>query len=159
MSSDGAHLGVDAERALKTILSGEPSPGEDERMDAETFRTWIKTCPADVTGYGETARLAAHYLLEYLTAHPDDMRLPLDDSHDFDRAKKELGHWPSSIEELQRYRTTEGLWDRAVAEYPALHALDLTGFMAGWAFNAARRCLELPPAANGALLTIEVPRP
>ena len=26
MSTDGAHLGVSAERALKTILGGEPAP-------------------------------------------------------------------------------------------------------------------------------------
>jgi len=153
MSADGAHIGVDAERALRTILGGEPSPGEDEQMDAETFRAWIKTADRQ-DSYGETARLAARYLLEYLTAHPEDMRLPLEDTYDWDRARAELGRSPESIEEMLRYRSTEGVWDRAAAEYPQLKQLDLTGFMAGWAFNAARRCLELPPAANPALLTI-----
>lgn len=153
MNADGAHLGVDAERALKTILGGEPSPGQDEQMDAETFRTWIKTADRE-DSYGEAARLAARYLLEYLTAHPEDMRLPLDDVHDWNRMRAELGDRFTSPDELLRYRTQEGLFDKAAAEYPALKNMDLTGFMVGWAFNAARRCLEIPPAPNGALFTI-----
>lgn len=133
MSTDGAHLGVNAERALDTILGGKPSPAEDEQMDAETFRTWIKTADRE-DSYGETARLCARYLLEYLTAHPEDVTLPLD-------------QWLP-------YRTSEGVWDKAMAENPRLKEMDLTGFMVGWAFNAARRCIELPPAPNPALMTI-----
>ena len=32
----------------------------------------------------------------------------------------------------------------------------LSGFMWGWAYNAAMRCLDLPPVPNPALMTIDV---
>ena len=154
MSADGAHLGVSAERALETILGGKPSPSDDEQMDAETFRNWIKTADRE-DSYGECARLCARYLLEYLTEHPEDVQLPLEATYDWDRAKAELGRWPES-DEKARYRTADGLWDRASAAEPRLKHMGLTGFMVGWAFNAARRCLEIPPAPNPALLTVAV---
>lgn len=155
MSADGAHLGVSAERALKTILGGEPEPTEDEQMDADTFRQWIMTADRSDT-YDECARLCARYLLEYLIAHPEDMGLTLDAKYDFDRAQRELGRPLESVEEMQRFRTSDGVYDRASLAFPELHDLGLTGFQAGWAFNAARRCLELPPAPNPALLTVNV---
>ena len=153
MTADGAHLGVSAERAIETILGGKPSPSADEQMDADTFRTWIKTCPDNVTGYGETARLAARYMLDYLTAHPEDMQLPLDREIDWERLQAEHGDaYPEGW--YDTYQKTPGLYDRMkVAGWP-IDDLDLTGFMAGWAFNAARRCLEVPPAPNPALRTI-----
>src|SRR6266851_7556776 len=138
MSADGAHLGVSAERALETIVGGAPEPTENERMDADAFRTWIKTADRE-DSYGEAARLCARYLLEYLTAHPEDMRLPLADVHDFNRMRAELGDRFATKDELTKYRTQEGLFDKAAAENPLLKSMDLTGFMAGWAFNAARR--------------------
>lgn len=153
MSADGAHLGVGAERALDTILGGKPSPAEDEQMDAETFRTWIKTAERE-DSYGETARLCARYLLEYLEAHPEHMQLSLDATYDWDRAETELGRSPDNVEEMQRYQTSVGVFDLAAAENPKLKKMGLTGFMVGWAFNAARRCLELPPAPNPAILTV-----
>jgi len=133
MSADGAHLGVSAERALKTILGGEPEPTKDEQMDADTFRQWLLSADRADT-YEESARLCARYLLEYLTAHPEDMQLPLNAT-----------------------LLSEGVWDRAAVAMPDLEELghELTGFQAGWAFNAARRCLELPPAPNPALLEVE----
>jgi hypothetical protein len=153
--SDGAHLGVSAERALKTILGGEPEPTEDEQMDADTFRQWLVSADRADT-YEECARLCARYLLEYLTAHPEDMQLPLDATYDFERAHRELGDTPLTTEALDQFRLSDGVWDRATVAIPELEALghDLTGFQAGWAFNAARRCLELPPAPNPALITV-----
>jgi hypothetical protein len=159
MGADGAHLGVSAGRALSTILGGEPSPSPDEQMDADTFRAWIKSAPDTISeggeeGYSETARLCARYLLEYLETHPEDTRLPLDATYDWERARAELGRAPESVEEMERYRTGDSLWDRASQADLRLKDMDLTGFMVGWAFNAARRCLEMPPAPNPALLEI-----
>jgi hypothetical protein len=153
MSGDGAHLGVNAKRALDTILGGKPSPAADEQMDAETFRNWILTADRE-DSYGEKARLCARYLLEYLTAHPEHSQLPLDNTYDYDRAQAELGRWPNGLGEMERFRSADGVWDYAAATHPKLREMDLTGFMVGWAFNAARRCLEIPPAPNPALLTI-----
>lgn len=155
MSADGAHLGVSAERALKTILGGEPAPTEDEQMDADTFREWIKTADRHDT-YEEGARLCARYLLEYLIAHPEDMQRPLDATYDWNRLRAEHGDTFVAAEVLPKYRLSEGLFDLAATANPDLKAMtpDLTGFMVGWAFNAARRCLELPPAPNPALMEV-----
>jgi hypothetical protein len=157
MSADGAHMGVSAERALKTILGGEPEPTEDEQMDADTFRQWIQTAERQDT-YEEGARLCARYLLEYLIAHPEDMQRPLDATYDWGRLRAEQGDQFVEREVLAKYQVSEGVFDKAAAANPDLKAMtrDLTGFMVGWAFNAARRCLELPPAPNPALLTVNV---
>ena len=154
MSTDGAHLGVSAERALETILGGKPSPSDDEQMDAETFRNWIKTADRE-DSYGECARLAARYLLEYLTEHPEDTRLPLESEYDWARARAD-GVQPGSMADYAPYLIREGVFDKAAALNPRLNQMHLTGFTVGWAFNAARRCIELPPAPNPALLTVAV---
>lgn len=156
--TDGAHLGVSADRALDTILGGNPSPSEDEQMDAETFRTWIKTADRE-DSYGEVARLCARYLLEYLETHPEDSQLPLEPTHDWERMRADLGDVFPSREQMAKYQTAEGLFDKAEVAHPHLKEMGLTGFMAGWAFNAARRCLEMPPAPNPALLTINTKEP
>lgn len=41
----------------------------------------------------------------------------------------------------------------------ALSDLDLTGFMFGWALNAARQLCALPPGPNGAIVNIGEPMP
>lgn len=46
------------------------------------------------------------------------------------------------------------LYDELKDRGVAIDALDLTGFMWGWAANAARYCVELPPAPNPAIMEI-----
>lgn len=122
MSSDGAHIGVDAERALATILGGESAPTEEECMSATEMRAWILAArPEDrMTTYGECARWTAKLTLLWLLQHPSD-----EDPYD---AMKAAGH--------------------------DLGALGLTGFQWGWALNAARRCVELPPLPNPAIMDL-----
>jgi hypothetical protein len=50
---------------------------------------------------------------------------------------------------------TDPYQDMKAAGIP-LADLGLTGFQWGWAVNAARRCLELEPVDNPAILTIEM---
>jgi hypothetical protein len=150
--TDGAHLGVGAPRALETIVGGKESPSEDEQMSLAQFAEWIRSCPDSVNDYNDTARLAAKYLLAYLEAHPDQQEWPLENQYDWDRMQAddvvpEPAKW-------DRYQTQQGIWDLAVAQYPILRELGLTGFMAGWAFNAARSIIELPPAPNPAIVNI-----
>lgn len=54
MSSDGAEFGVTAERALGTILGGEPTPTDDECMDPIAFEEYIRSAP-DTPDYGTDA--------------------------------------------------------------------------------------------------------
>ena len=126
---DGAHLGVTAEWALATILGGEPSPAEDERMTDGEFAEWVRSAPEDFkdADYSEASRRLARYFL-----------LVLEDGF-------EGGTW-------EAWETAKERWPDVINE-----DCDFTGFMCGWAFNAARKVFGMPPAQNPALLTITVP--
>lgn len=141
--SDGAHMGVGAERALGTILGGEEQPEPEERMDPVKMRAEIEAQegPSDYNG---TAMYAAKLILHYFLDDPARAQYPneteyeknADGSTDFSRVK------------------TPDLYARMKADGIDLAALDLTGFMWGWAVNAARYCVELPPVPNPAIVTI-----
>lgn len=124
MLADGAHLNVSAKRALDTILGGKESPEENERMSGAEFAEWIRSTPTEASGtdYGGAARLIAKL---YLMALEDgcDAQDPWD------------------------------VWDVVEERWPqvAERAAGGTGFMHGWAFNAARHVLDLPPVNNPAL--------
>lgn len=52
--------------------------------------------------------------------------------------------WPAEV-------VTAG-WYEQMKDQGVMPALDLTGFMWGWAVNAALRCMELPPRPNPAII-------
>jgi len=127
--ADGAHLGVSAERALATILGGEPSPTKDECMSDEEFAEWIRSAPEKLGDfdYSEASRwLARYYLL--------------------------------ALEDGCKAKDAWDVWDVIKAKLPKVakeEAGEMTGFMHGWAHNAARKILAMPPASNPAILTIQ----
>lgn len=133
--ADGAHLGVSASRALKTILGGEPSPTEDECMGREEFASRVRSAPhdlEDIVGedpYGEASEWLARRYLLIIEQAPAVTR---DIAWEVFRAR-----WPEDAEE----------------------AGGMTGFMHGWAWNAARNALSKPAEANPAILTIGPRRP
>ena len=129
MLADGAHLKVSADRALETVLGGKESPAEDERMSALEFAVWIRTAPLEsdeARDYGEAARC---YAKLYLMAFEADCKGEARD-----------------------------VWREAETRWPDLakRCEGGTGFMHGWAFNAARNVLHMPPVQNPALLEIEI---
>lgn len=134
MLADGAHLNVSARRALDTILGGKESPKEDERMSQAEFAEWIRSTPTEEEDvdenldfdYGEAARLIAKLYLRAL-----EEAVASQDSHEVWQVVQE--RWPKA----------------------AKRAEGGTGFMHGWAFNAARHVLKLPPVSNPALIEIE----
>jgi hypothetical protein len=146
MSSDGAHLGVSADRALKTILGGEPSPGEDEQMSVTEFRDWILQPDQEPYDYGEAARRCARMILEFYLADPKRASVPVEGVYD----------WTDYNGEGVPPLVEKGLYDvmKEAGHAEALERLGLTGFQWGWAVNAARRCVELPPEPNPAIVTI-----
>lgn len=165
--SDGAHLGVSASRALRTILGGEPSPTEDEGFTPAQMRAWLEEPHREIVypdgplgvqrtpeqevagaaGYEESARQAAKAMLAYLDAHPEHRELPLDDEIDLDR-------WRVRNYKGKPRVIRKGVYTLMKADGVSLEKLGLSGFQAGWAFNAARYALGEPPAPNPALLTI-----
>ncbi len=136
--SDGANLGITAEQALATILGGEPELPKDDRMTPEQFAEWVRGCPDagsddDPDSYSQGSRLMAKWMLQVMTDDP----------------KRE---WS-----LSSKMPANDVYKAAKVASPreALWAFEgCTGFMVGWAFNAARSILTLPPVQNPAILTL-----
>jgi len=124
---DGAFLGIKARRALETIFGGKEPPSEDERMGDEEFEDWIRSAPLDFkdVDYDEACRrLAKMYLI--------------------------------LLEEGEEVSESQQLWEAFKRKFPkqAKVAGGMTGFMHGWAINAARKIVGLAPAPNPALLLL-----
>ena len=155
--SDGAHQGVSAGRAIATILGGDPPPSEDEQMSPAEFRDWVlgPDQPMDYeaeghAAYSEAARREARTVLLYFLADPRRASSPGETVYDWDadpdRGMK--GMKPEYVKALGVYE--------AMTAAGITHEEGLSGFQVGWAINAARRCVELGPVANPAIMHIEV---
>ena len=104
-------------------------------MSQAEFAEWIRSTPIDEEevdenldfDYGDASRLIAKL---YLMA----------------------------LEEGCEGKNPWGVWERVKERWPELaeRAKGGTGFMHGWAFNAARHVLALPPVANPALVEVEL---
>lgn len=120
--SDGAQLGYTAEQSLSLVLGGHASEFP-QPMTAEEMCVWIDTAPDDDHTYDGQSRYAAKLIVDYLRAHPHTSKL--------------------DAMTLSLEMRADGV---------SLDELDLSGFMFGWAINAARRCVELPEIANPAII-------
>lgn len=121
--SDGADMGVTPERALGTILGGQPQPSEEEKMSPEKMRDELMKQPddyKDIEGsYDSGAMWLAKQFLLLLEAGVEGDYNVL-----YDKMKEKNGE--------QDY--------------------GFTGFMVGWANNAARYALNRPPQPNPAFV-------
>jgi hypothetical protein len=151
--NDGAHVGVGAKRALDTILGGDPSPTEEECETVEQMRERILAAPIEAKDYDGAATACARLILEAWKKYPQLVEVP----HENIYLKDEAGNLVIVDDGL--VQLVPGLHAALKSLYrdrqEALEILTgLTGFMWGWAVNAANRCLDLPPVANPALLEI-----
>lgn len=163
--SDGAHLGVSANRALKTVLGGEPSPDESEQQAPDEMREWLLAAPpvedfqAELDSrppdekytdedYGECARVAAKVILEAFLADPRLAAAPPEMEYDWD-ADPDRGSQGMKAE----FIIHPGL-SRLLSERDVTLPVGMSGFQWGWAVNAARFCVELPAAPNPAIIEI-----
>jgi hypothetical protein len=136
MGSDGAHFGVTAGRALATILGGKSHPTEEDCMTREEFAAWIYSAPLSLEldakaedSYTEASRRLAKRYLTILEQAP-------------------------AISRNIAWEVFETKWPDDVDE-----AGGMTGFMHGWAWNAARHSVGYGPQSNPAILTIGARRP
>lgn len=153
--SDGAAQGVSATRALDTILGGAEQPADEEKMSvAEMLDKLLAappcTDPAAMAGYGECAESVAGEILRWAYANPD--------RYANTPAETEIT-WPEKADGSGKdYNNPiygrRGLYDVLKDDGIALDTLGITGFQWGWAYNAARRCLELPPVQNPAIVEL-----
>lgn len=157
--TDGAHLGVGAERALGTILGGEPQPAEADQETVIQMRDRLLAAPrcddpAAMASYDACATSVAGEILRWALANPERYaNTPAENELDYGPGgeaefwKNFDGGDPPPIKRL-------GLYETLKAEGIPLDTLGITGFQWGWAYNAARRCLELPPVPNPAIVSI-----
>jgi hypothetical protein len=152
--SDGAHLGVSAGRAIETIIGGADPPTEDEQMSVGEFHAWLLQPDLEPLDYEECARRAAREILLYFLADPRRANAPGETEYDWDADPDHGSHGmkPEYVKALSVYE------EMKEAGYD-LGDLGLTGFQWGWALNAARRCVELGPLPNPAILTVDVRDP
>ncbi len=150
MSDDGAHLGYGTEAALRGALGGEEPA---RRMTVTEMRAYIEAAPARPRSYDDAGRAAAKVILDFLERHPEASDLPADSDGAFDLDES------GNIVPDSYHMVREGLWDYLRRIEPDLYArhrktvfAELTGFSWGWAVNAARRCLELTPVPNPAIV-------
>lgn len=144
--SDGAHLGVSAHDALSVVLGGDEE-AEKPDMDPEQMREWIMACTKeDATDYDNMARYAAKLILVFLLEDPSRASIPSENVY----KKGPDGEIDWSNMEVE----TPGLYDVMKEAGSDIDELGLSGFMWGWAVNAARRCVELPPVPNPAIVTL-----
>lgn len=146
--TDGAHLGVSAERALKTILGGEPSPEEDEQMGVVEFRDYLMQPDQEPLDYGEAARRMARAILLYFMEEPRRATIPTEAEYDWEA---DPDHGSKGMK--PEFTKSVGLYETMKRDGARTDDFDgCSGFQWGWAVNAARRCVELPPVPNPAII-------
>ena len=155
---DGSNIGIGAERALASILGGEPEPEAEERLTREELSRQLADVPtlndirvgkAKGLGYGETATVATRAILEFWSAHPEFKDCPVESEYEPDAWKDFDGdsqNFPKPVR--------AGLYDVMKQHDYDLGVLDLTGFMWGFAYNQARWLRYEEPESNPAIIEI-----
>lgn len=180
MSDDGADMGVTAERALETVLGGKEQPSEEEKRTPEQMRALLMAAPplSDIEmriedstqpdwpgsievlyskttgeelelGYSGSSEVAGRAVLEFLDAHPEHADTPIENVYADD------ADW-SSPSVLHDALEKPGLYEVMKQHGIDLSVLGLTGFMWGWAYNAARCARSEPSQPNPAIVKIRI---
>ena len=153
MSGDGASLGVMPERALETVLGGADQPNEEEKLSPKEFEDQIREAPIEANSYNGAAAATARIIVEAIDKYPELRTVPMESVY----LKDQTGHM---IFEPQAVKLVLGMYDVLKQLYPDEESpegkvlSDLTGFMWGWAYNAAARILGLKDQPNPAIVEI-----
>lgn len=138
--TDGAHLGFSANDSMKAAIGGE-QPTESMTVQEMKDQILAAELSSDFD-YNGSAMYAAKLVLLWLLEDPARAMTPSENVYDDDFNV-----------------ITYGWYDRIEETNDEFNGLDLTGFMWGWAVNAARRCLELSPVSNPAIFVFETHTP
>lgn len=105
---------------------GGPQPTEKEKMSVDEMREWLLSA-----------------------------KLP-SEKDDYGEYARNIAGCFLRLIELCVEPEEETLWEKAKQHFPEGNFSEATGFQVGWAVNAARRCANLPPVPNPAIITVEV---
>jgi len=164
LSGDGASFGISAGKALKVIMGGEQPEKKDRRTPNEMRLILLGSKHPDefydkegIEGYSNAAAYCGKLLLELFERHPELAHVPMASEYELDEELKKTD-WTAAWN--QRKIIREGLDDviaRTESDFmQKTYDLGLTGFQWGWAVNAARYAMDIPPTSNPALLTIKL---
>lgn len=147
--SDGSQQGISPERALRTILGGEPAPERDDHNSPAFWLKRLREKNDDIGGYDSHAEVMAKYILKAYDDQPELREAPNSALY------LEPIDWENPV------ILVESLSDRLKRDvypdptHPFRQALSAaTGFTWGWAFNIARYALGLPPQPNPAIIEV-----
>lgn len=147
--SDGASQGIGAERAIKTILGGEPAPEQEEERSPAFWLERLKAKDDNIGGYEAHAEVMAKYMVLAIEADRTLEQYPISTVY------KKPTDWNNP--EVITPDLSDVLKERVYTDagHPFRRALSAaTGFTWGWAYNIARYALGLPQQPNPAIITI-----
>jgi hypothetical protein len=153
--TDGAHLHLTADAAMKAVVAGVPPP---ELLTDEAFEQMIRQAPypetweEDGVGYAAYANYTARLILEMYEQYPMLRDVPSEwvfirNTHG--DPNYDLGSAVTTIDDIFKRLHPDGTPGRKVYS-------ELSGFQWGWAMNAARSILRLGPVPNPAILTVHI---
>lgn len=160
--TDGAHLGIGAKTALGKIIGGKEIP-EDSVMSEAEFEAHIRGIDySDVTvlTYDTSATAIAKMVLDALEKYPVLQTVPTEKVYLRDEDGAVLSPDKDENYGFQKmipisadlYAVLKLLYGANSIEVEILK--DSTGFMWGWAVNAARSILGLGPVPNPAIIEV-----
>jgi len=154
--TDGAHLNMNPDESLKAVLGGEEPNHVPDPLTDEEFEKMIRTAPMSGDGfdYDTCSEVCARLVLEAYEKYPVLQTLPMESRYlTFADGKSDFDNFYAIDTTI--YDVMRKLYDDNSNEYKLIFS-SLSGFMWGWAVNAARNILGLGPVPNPALITIEL---
>lgn len=150
--TDGANLNMRADVSMKAIIGGGEEP---EQLTDLAFEARIRLAPLqDEFDYDGCSTYMARLILEAYEKYPVLQELPTESRYlTFADGSTDFSNFHSIDTTL--YDVMRKLYDDDSVEYDKVFSVS-TGFMWGWAVNAARNILELGPVLNPALMTISI---
>lgn len=155
--TDGAHLGIGAEAAMEKIVGGKEIE-EEAVMTDEEFEAYVRGIDysdPNSLGYDAGATAIARMVLEAYETYPQLQKLGASAETLCDQDGKAV--W---TEEQHLIYVGGDLYEiiKLIHGHDSIEVKVMrqsTGFMWGWAVNAARSILGLDPVANPAILTFD----
>ena len=145
--SDGAHLNIGVEDAAKAIIGGQEQP---EPITDEQFESMIWNAPIhENLGYNGGGNAMARIILEAYEKYPELQDL----ADEYVYLGDTLMTDNPIVLNVTLYDVLKKLHDTNSPEYKFV-MVELTGFMFGWALNAARKIRGLSPMQNPALMVL-----
>ena len=147
------------ERALGTILGGEDPPSEDEGVSKQALREKIMEASFESEGfsYDDCSLAMARIIVEAIEKYPCLRDVPMEPTYLTDTDGKMV--WFEDRDSPAVY-IRQGMFEvlkflHPDEESPERKVMDeMTGFMWGWAYNAAASVCLMEPQPNPAIVEI-----